>query len=110
MTTLLTRFLSRRPRAAGLTLTVYTRAGCCCCHKALELLQEHRSKWGYDIEEVNVDSDPDLAARYGAEIPVVRLGGKVRFRGKVNPALLDRLLTAEVRNRPHAADRDGGES
>lgn len=110
MTTLLTPFLSRKPRAAGLTFTVYTRTGCCCCHKALELLQEHRPRWGYAIEEVDVDSDPELAARYGTEIPVVLLGGKVRFRGKVNPALLDRLLTAEVRDRWRAADRAGGES
>lgn len=110
MTTLLTRLLSRRPRATGLTFTVYTRTGCCCCHKALELLQEHQPKWGYAIEEVDVDSDPALAARYGTEIPVVLLGGKVRFRGKVNPALLDRLLTAEARGRSGAADHASGES
>ena len=39
--------------------------------------------------------DPELAAKYGNEVPVVAVNGKVRFRGVVNPALLERLLTAE---------------
>jgi hypothetical protein len=30
-------------------------------------------------------------------VPVVALNGKVRFRGVVNPTLLERLLTAESR-------------
>jgi hypothetical protein len=30
-------------------------------------------------------------------VPVVAVNGKVRFRGKVNPVLLNRLLEAESR-------------
>jgi glutaredoxin len=104
MTALLTRLLRRPCRADHLTFTVYTRTQCCCCHKALDLLREHRSRWGFAIEEVDIDGDPELAARYNTEVPVVAVNGKVRFRGVVNPALLDRLLTAESRNRP---GRDG---
>jgi hypothetical protein len=33
-------------------------------------------------------------------VPVVAVNGKVRFRGVVNPALLERLLRAESRDRP----------
>ncbi len=110
MTTLLTRFLARSPRVEHLTFTVYTRDGCCCCHKALDVLREHQPRWGYAIEEVNVNSDPELAARYGTEVPVVALEEKVRFRGLVNPALLDRLLTAEARNGSRGSSSSGGES
>jgi glutaredoxin len=98
MTLLLTRLLRRSLRAEHLTFTVYTRGQCCCCHKALDLLRYQQSRWGFSIEEVDVDSDPDLVARYDTEVPVVALNGKVRFRGVVNPALLERLLTAESRN------------
>ena len=58
MTSLLTRLLRRSPRAEHLTFTVYTRAQCCCCHKALDLLRDHQARWGFAIEEVDIDGDP----------------------------------------------------
>jgi glutaredoxin len=98
MTSLLTRLLRRSPRTEHLTFTVYSRARCCCCHKALDLLKEYQARFGFAIEEVDIDSDPDLVAKYNTEVPVVAVNGQVRFRGVVNPALLDRLLLAESRN------------
>jgi glutaredoxin len=95
MTSLLTRFLRRPPRAEHLTFTVYTRAQCCCCHKAIDLLKDAQQRSGFAIEEVDIDGDPNLVALYDTEVPVVALNGKVRFRGVVNPALLERLLVAE---------------
>lgn len=97
MTSLLTRLLRRPPRADHLTFTVYTRAQCCCCHKALDVLKEYQARSGFTIELVDIDTDPDLVATYDTEVPVVAVNGKVRFRGVVNPALLDRLLLAESR-------------
>jgi glutaredoxin len=83
-----------------LTFTVYSRAQCCCCHKALDVLRDARRRFGFTIEEVDIDRDPDLVSKFDTEVPVVALDGKVRFRGVVNPALLERLLLAEGRNRP----------
>ena len=99
MTSLLARLRRRSPRAEHLAFTVYTRAGCCCCHKAIDLLRDHQVRWGFSIEELDIDGDPDLVAKYNTEVPVVAVNGKVRFRGVVNPALLERLLTAEGQNR-----------
>lgn len=102
MTTLLRRLRLKSPaRLDGHVVTVYTRAQCCCCHKALDLLREYQSRHGFAIEEVDVDSDPELVAKYGLSVPVVAFGGKVRFKGVVNPVLLDRLILAE-------ADAEGG--
>jgi glutaredoxin len=95
MTSLLTRLLRRSPRAEHLTFTIYTRAQCCCCHKALDVLTEAQRRCGFAIEEVDIDGDPNLVALYDTEVPVVAVDGKVRFRGVVNPALLNRLLVAE---------------
>ena len=100
MTSILTRLLRRSARAEHLTFTVYTRAQCCCCHKALDLLRECQSRWGFAIDVVDIDNHPDLVEMYNTEVPVVTVDGKVRFRGVVNPAVLDRLLLAESRNRP----------
>jgi glutaredoxin len=103
MTSLLTRLLRRPARAEHLRFTIYTRAQCCCCHKALDLLKEYQARSGFAIEVVDIDADPDLVSKYDVEVPVVAVNGKVRFRGIVNPALLDRLLMAESRH-PSSAD------
>ncbi len=82
---------------AHLHVRVYTRTDCCCCHNAVDVLESYRKRYGYMIELVDVDGDPALAAQHGLSVPVVEIGGKVRFRGVVNAALLERLLTAAVR-------------
>jgi hypothetical protein len=46
---------------------------------------------------VDIDTDPNLKSAYETEVPVVAVNGKVRFRGRVNPVLLNRLLEAESR-------------
>ena len=98
MTRLFNRLL-RRPdpsKAAHLAFTVYSRAGCGCCEKAMAVLKEAQRRFRFTIDEVDIDTDPELVALYNTEVPVVALNGKVRFRGVVNPALLERLLVAET--------------
>ena len=101
MMTLLRRWVRPRttPDVAHLSVTVYTRAGCCCCHKAVDFLKKARRRHRFTIVEVDVDSDPALAEKYGMTVPVVAVDGKVRFKGVVNPILFDRLLVAERRGR-----------
>lgn len=96
MPSLLTRLWHRPPRAEHLTFTVYTRAQCCCCHKALDVLMKAQERYGFAIEQIDVDGDPDLVAQFDTDVPVIALNGRVRFRGVVNPMLLDRLVLAEI--------------
>lgn len=93
MTSLLQR-LVRRPKHAPVTVTVYTRQECCCCHTAIDLLETFRRKHNLVIEQVDVDGDPALAEAHGLSVPVVAIDGKIRFKGVVNPVLLKRLLEA----------------
>ncbi len=95
MTTLLSRLFRSSRRADHLAFTVYTRAQCCCCHKAIDLLKDAQKRHGFTIDEIDIDTDPELVAKYNTEVPVVAVNGKVRFRGVVNPSLLERLLIAE---------------
>jgi glutaredoxin len=99
MTSLLSRRVGSRPQVQHLAITVYTRSQCCCCHKALDLLRRSQRRHRFAMDEVDIDTDPDLAARYGESVPVVAINGKVRFRGVVNPVLFERLLVAEGRGR-----------
>ncbi len=99
MLSILSRWVGRRPvlELGHLEVTIYTRAQCCCCHKADDLLREYQARYGFSLRAVDIDADPALVALYGREVPVVALGGKVRFKGVVNPVLFERLLVAESR-------------
>lgn len=97
MTTLLDRLVRRRPRASHLSFTVYSREDCDCCRRAMEVIEPQRRRHRFTVEVVDVDADPELAARHGDWVPVVAVDGRVRFKGKVNPVLLERLLAAESR-------------
>jgi glutaredoxin len=87
-----------KPLAAvnSMTVTLYTRAQCCCCHTAREVLEDYRDAYGFAFEEVDA-SDPALEALIGPTVPVIAVDGKVRFRGEVNRVLFERLLEARGR-------------
>src|SRR4051812_44546345 len=99
MLSLLWRWAGLRPRGnvSPLEVTVYSRAECGCCHKALELLKTYQRRHRFAIHTVDIDADPKLRARYDTLVPVVAVNGKVRFKGAVNPVLFERLLAGEGR-------------
>ena len=65
-----------------------TRSGCHLCEEARALLESY----GLVVEPIDIDERPDLREQYCDCIPVVRIDGVVRFRGRVNEVLLQRLL------------------
>lgn len=69
-------------------VVVYSRPGCHLCDDACALLE----RYGLSPEKVNIDTNPELIARYGLTIPVVTFDGQERFRGHVDEVLLRRLL------------------
>jgi glutaredoxin len=73
---------------SNLEATLYTRRGCHLCDEAAAVL----AKYGLEVVETDVDSDPELVRRYTDCVPVVVIDGKERFRGRVDEVLLRRLL------------------
>lgn len=69
-------------------VVVYTRPGCHLCEDACQTLRTH----GFRPRMVNIDSDADLRERFDTIIPVVEINGEIRFRGRLNEMLLQRLL------------------
>ena len=67
---------------------VYSRAGCHLCDEAKEVLRRH----GLAYQEIDIDTDPELRARYTDCVPVVTIDGKERFRGRVEERLLRRVV------------------
>ncbi len=70
------------------SVVLYTRRGCHLCEEARELLLAHQIL----PTVVDVDGDPHLRERFGTLVPVVEIDGRVRFRGRIEPVLLRRLL------------------
>lgn len=67
---------------------LYTRQGCHLCDEARAVLE----RYGLTVHSIDIDSDPDLVARYDQCVPVVVLDEQERFRGRVDEVLLRRLL------------------
>ena len=95
------RALSKLRRALGLRATpqrgdlhfvMITRQGCHLCEQAWELLERFQKKHGIALQQVDVDTDPNLVAKHGNCVPVVLVNGEVRFRGRVNEVLLTRII------------------
>ena len=76
------------PEHALPRVVLYTRGGCHLCDDARQLLSEY----GLVPECVDIDADPQLRAQFDTCVPVVEIDGRVRFRGRVEPVLLRRLI------------------
>jgi len=74
-------------------LTVVHRHGCELCDAMLlELRQLAASSPLPPLEVVDVDDDPELARRYGLDVPVLLLDGVVVCRHRLDRLELARLL------------------
>jgi len=65
-----------RGRRGGVSLPVvlYTRSDCHLCREAREILRRAGRELPLLLREVDVDSDPALASRYGEQVPVIMAG------------------------------------
>lgn len=52
-------------------LRLYGRAWCHLCHDMAQALAPLAREFGFEVEEIDVDADPDLEARFGEHVPVL---------------------------------------
>jgi predicted thioredoxin/glutaredoxin len=77
-------------------LTVVHRSDCALCEEMLsELAALGRRVPLPPIEVVDVDSDPVLRRRHGADVPVLLLAGTVVCRHRLDQGELERLLRGQ---------------
>lgn len=53
------------------TLIVYGREDCHLCQDMILALQNLQAQVSFDFQVIDIDTDPELVARYGAKIPVL---------------------------------------
>lgn len=73
-------------------VVLYSKPGCHLC----EVMKAEMAKAGcdemYELEEINIESDPALLARYQNEIPVLLIDGHEAFKHRLSsPAFRDYL-------------------
>lgn len=56
-------------------ILLYGKPGCHLCDQAREIVQRVAADLGVGWREVSILDDPDLAARYGEQIPVTIVDG-----------------------------------
>ena len=75
-------------------VVLYGRVGCHLCEEAREVLLRLRGATGaFELEEVDIEGDDELHARYLERIPVVSLDGEELFDYVVD----ERRLVARLR-------------
>ena len=79
-----------------ITLTIYSRPGCHLCDEMKGLVRRVAAEWpdAISIDDVDIDTDPDLQARYGLEIPVLTIGGRKVAKYRISEEELRRTLRA----------------
>jgi len=60
-------------------LIVYYRDGCHLCEQVVASLFQLQQELGYEIKQIDIDTDPVLRERYNVDVPVVTYQGEVVF-------------------------------
>ena len=76
-------------------ITLYSRPECHLCEAMRDVAVVVAREAGAELEEVWVDDDPEAAARWDLEIPVLCVNGEKAFSVQVTAAELRRRLAAE---------------
>jgi glutaredoxin len=75
-------------------VTIYSKPGCHLCEDARKVVDDvvARAQASVDIEEIDILGDPALQTRYGEEIPVVLIDGKMHTYWRVDAVRLENAL------------------
>ncbi|GAA4182755.1 glutaredoxin family protein [Gryllotalpicola kribbensis] len=81
-------------------ITFYSKPGCHLCDDARKVVDDVVARVqasdardrDLQVDEIDILGDPALQARYGEEIPVVLIDGKMHTYWRVDPARFEKAL------------------
>ena len=76
-------------------LILYHRADCHLCDEMRAVVSAVGRDIPFELEEVDVDGDTELAAAYGLEVPVLFVNGRKAFKYRVSQTALRARLGRE---------------
>ena len=65
-------------------VVIYSKPGCHLCDEAKAAIEGVRRKVEFTLEEVNIEGDAELTARYQYDIPVIAINGVDTFMHRVD--------------------------
>jgi glutaredoxin len=78
--------------AAPRDVTMYMRDGCHLCEEAKAAMAPVLTALGAHLQEVDIDDDPILRARYTNDVPVIFIGAQFFAQHRIDAARLRRHL------------------
>ena len=75
-------------------VVLYTRPGCHLCDEMKREIIRSGCAELYTLEEIDIESDPEIFARYQFEIPVLFINGVEAFRHRVRTDQFKAYVTA----------------
>jgi hypothetical protein len=75
-------------------VVVYHADGCHLCERALAQVRAFREELEFELEEIAIDGEPELEARYRELIPVVEIDGEQAFTYYVHEQAFRRRVAA----------------
>lgn len=93
-TTSFVRALFQRSAMGPIALTYYTKQDCSVCARGWPIAEQVARKHGVTITALNIETDLDLVARWGARAPVIAVEETVLAEGRFDARELRRALAA----------------
>jgi glutaredoxin len=78
-------------------ITFYTKPDCALCHEAKATLLALQRELGFEVDEIDIMTDPALYDTFHTEIPVGYLDGRKVFKYRLDSTLLRRQLQRRYR-------------
>ena len=76
------------------TVRLYGASGCHLCENARRVLELVRAETVFELEQVDIEGDPELESRYRERIPVVLIDGEEAFTFFVDADALRRRIAS----------------
>jgi hypothetical protein len=64
------------------------------CDEAKSILQRVAAEFRIELEEINIEQDPDAFEKYRNDIPVIFLNGRKIFKHRVDENKLRQIMNA----------------
>jgi glutaredoxin len=78
---------------------IYSRPNCHLCEEAKVVIEQTRAEVAFTLEEINIDDDSELQARYTNDVPVIFINGRKAFKHRVEARSLLKRLREVARQR-----------
>ena len=75
-----------------ITLTIYSRPGCHLCDDMKKVVEQVARSVPLMVAVVDISTDPQLDIRYGQEIPVLLIDGRMAAKFRVSVQELTQIL------------------